>query len=73
MKDVRIIYDERPADALGRRGFTLLWTEREGVFRPEPSKEDGQPVGYRRGQCFFTDPEKVLERIRGRGETVEEL
>lgn len=49
--------DQHPPDKLGRRSFTLRWTEPDGVYRPEPSKVDGKPVGYRRAQCFFAKPE----------------
>lgn len=48
--------DDKKPDVLGRRSFTLYWTEPDGVFRPELS-DDGAPVGYRRVQCFFAKPE----------------
>ncbi len=41
-------------DELGRRHFTLTWAD-EGIYRPE-LHPDGDPVGYRRAQCFFCDP-----------------
>jgi len=53
-------YDHGP-DTLGRRRFTLYWTSRGGVFRPDPSVDDGQPVGYRRAQCFFCDPSRFAD------------
>lgn len=54
----RIEFDDSAPDRLGRRHFTLVWEEPKGVFRPEPSKTDGKPVGYRRAQCFFAKPEE---------------
>jgi len=53
-------------DKLGRRRFTLEWNETEGCFRHELGR-DGQPVGYRRGQMFFTEPRRHLRRLRKRG------
>ena len=53
---------EGPRDGLGRAAFTLFWSDPEGVFRTEPSKEDGKPVGFRRGQCFCAVPEEYLGR-----------
>lgn len=52
----RVEYHDQGPDRLGRRFYTLYWTEPNGVFRPEPSNEDGKPVGYRRGQVFRTKP-----------------
>lgn len=51
----RRYYSDTGPDALGRRRFTLLWEDPRGVFRPE-IHFDGQPVGYRRGQCFHAVP-----------------
>lgn len=39
-------------DEQGRSSFTAFWFDSDGMFRPEPSKRDGEPVGYRRAQCF---------------------
>ena len=60
--DKRISFDDNGPDKLGRRHFTLTWTDPGGVFRPELSKQDGQPIGYRRGQCFFCDPTPYIEQ-----------
>lgn len=66
IQDVRVLV-ESPPDKLGRQSFTVLWTDAEGVFRPEPSKEDGLPVGLRRGQCFRAELEPYLLRFREEG------
>lgn len=47
-------------DSKGRAPFTLYWLDVGGVFRPEPSKVDGEPVGYRRSQCFRAVPENYI-------------
>lgn len=65
--DLAIQFHDRGPDALGRRQFTLTWTEPDGVYRKELGK-DGQPVGYRRGQVFHADPTAIL-----RGRTAREL
>lgn len=49
-------------DRLGRASFTMFWLEPDGVFRPETSKHDGKPVGYRRGQCFKANPNEYIKR-----------
>ncbi|HHH30697.1 MAG TPA: hypothetical protein ENK57_20465 [Polyangiaceae bacterium] len=54
--DRAIEYHDAGPDSLGRRRFTLFWTDTGGIFRPQPHPEDGEPVGYRRAQCFFADP-----------------
>jgi len=61
MKNKRIHFEDKGPDHLGRRFFTLLWTDSDGIFRKEIDK-DGKPVGYRRGQCFFADPKPYLEK-----------
>lgn len=70
----RRFYDnpnEKP-DAYKRRTFFLHWEEPDGVFRPEPSKLDGEPVGYRRAQIFFTDPAAQDADAVRRGDTIVE-
>jgi len=58
------IHVESGPDGQGRHRFTAYWLGNGGVFRPEASKEDGKPVGYRRGQCFhahlFNYPDSVI-------------
>lgn len=49
-------------DGLGRAPFTIYWKDPDGVYRPEPSKHDGKPVGYRRAQCFKAVPEDYIAR-----------
>jgi hypothetical protein len=44
-------------DPLGRRRFCLYWRDGDGVARPEML--DGHPVGHRRAQVFFCDPQRV--------------
>ncbi len=56
-----LIFDDDGPDSLGRRSFTLIWTDPDGIFRPEPSLYDGKPVGFRRGQCFRTKPDRFLK------------
>lgn len=51
-----------PRDDRGRAPFTMLWVDVDGPWRPEPSKSDGDPVGYRRAQCFRAVPEEYIER-----------
>lgn len=60
--DKTITFHDNGPDSHGRRFFTLTWTEPNGFFRPELSKEDGKPVGYRRGQCFNCPPERFLAK-----------
>lgn len=40
-------------------------------YETEPSKQDKLPVGYRRGQYFFTHPEEHIRSLELRGHTVE--
>jgi len=54
-----VVFDDREPDGLGRRAFTLFWLS-DGIFRPELHK-DGKPVGYRRAQCFCTQPDRFLK------------
>lgn len=56
-------------DDLGRCSFTLEWEQPGGVFRHE-IHFDGEPVGFRRGQCFFAVPEDYEVRARERGEEI---
>lgn len=63
-------YHDTGPDKEGRRFFTLTWSEDQGVFRPESSKEDGKPVGYRRGQVFRTNPANQTKDLGTRGHTV---
>lgn len=58
-KHKRIAFDDSGPDDLGRRRFTLTWVDENGPWRPELGK-DGQPVGFRRGQCFHADPTSYL-------------
>lgn len=67
----RLTYDDKGPDKEGKRSFTLEWEDPDGVFRPEPSKKDGKPVGYRRGQCFRTVPEEFIARTIADGHEVE--
>ena len=59
-----------PADATGRRRFTLAWLDPDGIDRPEAGR-DGKRVGHARGQCFNANPDAVIARLRERGHTVE--
>jgi hypothetical protein len=43
-------------DNFGRVHMSMSYYDATGIFRPEPSVCDGNPVGYRRGQCFFCPP-----------------
>jgi hypothetical protein len=52
----RIRFRDTKPDSYGTRRLTLYWLESDGIFRPEPSVGDGQPIGYRRAQEFRTDP-----------------
>jgi len=47
-------HDEGPDD-LGRRHYSLHWTDPAGIFREDLSK-DGKPCGFRRSQHFFSRP-----------------
>ena len=53
--------NEKP-DKYGRLHWWATWTNEDGPFIREPSKIDGKPVGYRRGQYFFISEEDVAER-----------
>lgn len=53
-ENLAIEYHDAGPDSLGRRHFTLTWSDPDGIYRTELS--NGQPVGYRRGQCFFAVP-----------------
>jgi hypothetical protein len=64
-------YEDREPDNQGRRHFVMFWEEPHGVFRPEPSKRDGQPVGHRRAQQFFTDPQAHIRSLEYLGHKVE--
>ena len=64
-------YEDREPDSQGRRRFVMFWEEPHGVFRHEASKRDGQPVGYRRAQQFFTDPQDHIRSLESRGHKVE--
>ncbi len=68
-RNMTYIYHSQP-DRLSRRSFTKRWTEPDGVFRPEPSNYDDQPVGYRRAQGFFANAEEHLARSRAAGFSV---
>jgi hypothetical protein len=54
-QDWRVEHLDGGPDERGRRRYYLYWNDVGGVNRPEPSKEDGRPVGYRRGQIFYSD------------------
>lgn len=53
---MRLHFDDKQPDDLGRRSFTVYMTDTDGEWRPEISKHDGCPVGYRRAQCFHAVP-----------------
>ena len=57
-----ITYLDAGPDSQGRRFFVVDWEDPGGIFRPEPHPADGEPVGYRRGQVFHTDPQNILNR-----------
>lgn len=59
MVDPTVIFHDARPDSLGRRQFSLTWSDPDGVFRPE-IHPDGAPVGYRRGQVFFAVPENFV-------------
>ncbi len=63
MKSLRIQYHDKGPDSLGRRRFTLFWEDPDGIFRPEAHPDDGQPVGYRRAQCFHADPGRFEAKL----------
>lgn len=56
-----LVYADQGPDSLGRRSFTLFWLSDGGVFRPEPHPFDGEQVGFRRAQCFKTQPRRFIE------------
>lgn len=55
-ENLAIEFHDAGPDALGRRHFTLTWSDPDGIYREELSKEDRRPIGYRRGQVFFAKP-----------------
>lgn len=61
MKNPTLMFDG-PADDDGRRPFTMTWEEPDGVYRPEIDR-DGEPVGYRRGQCFRAVPDDYVRSV----------
>ena len=63
MTDLTIEYHDEEPDELGRRHFTLTWSNPEGVFVRDEAP-DGKPVGYRRAQCFRCDPKTWTARAR---------
>jgi hypothetical protein len=65
MHDAVLTFESEP-DALGRRAFTITWTEPNGVYRRELAR-DGAPVGYRRGQCFRAVPDDYVRRVIASG------
>lgn len=38
-------------DAAGRCAFTVTWSDPNGPYITQASREDGRPVGYRRGRA----------------------
>lgn len=66
-----IEYHTQPDD-YGRRRFTLLWSDPDGCFRPEPDNFIAGPVGFRRGQVFFADPAEHVARLESNGHFVRE-
>lgn len=54
-----IEFHDAGPDSLGRRFFTMHWTEVDGIFREDLSK-DGWPSGYQRGQCYFCEPDRFI-------------
>ena len=54
-ENLAIEFHDAAPDALGRRHFTLTWSDPDGGYREDLGK-DGRPVGYRRGQVFFARP-----------------
>ncbi len=56
-----IIFHDNGPDTLGRRSFSLVWWEQDGIDRPELHKYDGKPVGYRRAQHYFMRPTLFLD------------
>jgi len=59
------------ADNLGRCLFVADWDDPTGEWRDDPHPEDGKPVGYRRAQCYQTDPDEFAARLRADGHRVE--
>lgn len=47
-------------DSAGRAPFSMFWLDVDGLRRPEPSSTDGEPIGYRRAQCFRAVPEDYV-------------
>ncbi len=60
-QNVRITFLDAGPDSQGRRRYMLDWEDPDGIYRPEPDLKDGQPVGYRRAQCFFAVPPQEEE------------
>lgn len=58
------LHSER--DSLGRQHMTVEWSDPDGIWRKELGT-DGSPVGYRRGQCYFTTLTSLTDRLRERG------
>lgn len=51
-----------PRDERGHAPFTAYWIDVAGPWRTELIYEDGNPVGYRRAQCFNAMPEEYVAR-----------
>lgn len=60
---------ESTPDNKGRQSCTLEWTTVTGAYRHDIHK-DGQPVGYRRGQCFHTIVADLVRQEENKGNTV---
>lgn len=66
VSDMRVVVESAP-DKFGKQRFTMMWKDESGVFRPELSLVDGEPVGYRRGQCFHAAIDGYLSKFRAEG------
>lgn len=62
-----------PVDERGKCQHLLEWEDPQGVFRPEISKQDNKPVGYRRAQYFRCNYHAHLESLRVFGHEVVEM
>jgi hypothetical protein len=58
-------------DEKGRQNFRLTWTDENGIYRTELGN-DGNPVGYRRGQCFLANLQEHIDLLTAEGHTVAE-
>lgn len=56
-----LVVEPAPPDSFGRQHFTVFWFAPRGVYHPQASSFDGDPVGYRRAQHFHA---KLADHVR---------